>query len=166
MVVVIIGIIASVTVPRMAKALAVQRVQAAAKRIAADLALAQRQARITSTTRQIGFAVGSNTYALSNVRHLDRAAGAYYVDLADEPYGVTLVSASFGVDSCLSFDGYGVPDSGGSVVISCGAVSFRVMVAADTGAVTVARIVEAEPETDPEPLPKGFDLPGGGGEIK
>ena len=159
LVLLIIGIMASITVPRVAKVLAVQRVEAAAHRIAADLALAQRQARIASTAKKIGFDVAGDSYALSGVRHLSRAGATYTVKLTDEPYGVKLVSANFDGDTELTFDGYGVPDSGGSAVVACSAESYRITVAAQTGAVTVARIVAAEPEAEPEPLPQQGGLP-------
>jgi len=171
LVLVIIGIIASVTVPRVAKALAVQRLEAAANRIAADIALTQRQARITSVAKKIGFEVDSNRYGLSGVRHLDRASAIYTVNLADEPYGTELISADFDGDAELIFDGYGVPDSGGVLLISCGVESIQITVAAETGAVTTTRVWFEEPDPDPppgdgqDPIPDPPEEGGGGQEV-
>ena len=41
--------------------------------------------------------------------------------MSDEPYLATLVSANFGGNNYVTFDGYGVPEFGGSVTVGVGA---------------------------------------------
>ncbi len=58
---------------------------------------------------------------------------AYEVLLSEEPYRTSIVSADFGGDLDIIFDVFGVPDSGGSVVISVGNRVRNVTVQAVTG---------------------------------
>lgn len=55
------------------------------------------------------------------------------------PWGAMVVSANFGGDWNLVFNGHGVPDSGGSAVIQVGAQQRRITVQAQTGQVEVTR---------------------------
>ncbi len=136
-VLVIMGIISAIAVPRYAKALARHRVDAAARRIVSDLSLAQRQAKTSGTTQTVIFDAGANTYRLVGVQHLDHAGREYEVLLAQEPYRTRLVSADFGGDAEILFDGYGVPDSGGTVVLQAGNYQQTVAVEAGSGRASV-----------------------------
>lgn len=55
------------------------------------------------------------------------------------PWGAVVVSADFGGDWSVVFNGHGVPDSGGSAVIQVGAQQRRITVQAQTGQVEVTR---------------------------
>lgn len=136
-VVLIIGITAGVAVPRYVNSLWCYRTDAAAKRIAADLALAQRQAMISSSSRSVQFTTQTNSYSLVGVQSMDHPAGGYGVKLSDSPYQATLVSAAFGNDAVIIFDRYGMPDGGGSVVVQAGGVQKTITVDANTGKATV-----------------------------
>jgi type II secretory pathway pseudopilin PulG len=126
----IIGILASIAVPRYGNFIARQRIDAAGQRINADLGLAQRQAKMASERHKIVFDVASNRYRIfkwdgsggtwETTASLERKSGAYEVLLSEEPYNATLVSADFGGDAEVIFDGYGAPDSGGTVVVRVG----------------------------------------------
>lgn len=116
----IIGILTALAVPRFGSSIAFQRADMAADRIVADLSLARERAVTTSSSLTVQFKPGSNAYALQGMQHLDRSGDAYDVDLSAEPYEATLVSADFGGDTEVVFDGYGVPDSGGTVIIQVG----------------------------------------------
>ena len=70
---------------------------------------------------------------MSGVAHLNDSAAAYSVLMADPPYRSTLVSADFGGDATVKFDGFGVPDSGGTVVVAAGGISVTVVLDANTG---------------------------------
>jgi hypothetical protein len=67
----------------------------------------------------------------------DRPGEAFGVDLAREPFGVTIQSVDFGGTNTLTFKGFGVPTSGGTVRLARGSVNKVVAVAADTGEVSV-----------------------------
>ncbi len=137
LVVCIVGILASVAIPRMANTLARQRAVAAANRIVSDLRLAQAQARLTSAAKTVQFNVGTSSYRLVGVASPDRKSETYTVYLSREPYEVTLGSANFGGDANLVFDGYGTPDSGGSVVVQGGGHTMTISVDPDSGKATV-----------------------------
>ena len=136
-VVMIIGIAAAVAAPRYADTLSHYRAEAAAKRIEVDLNLARRQARISSASQSIQFDAASASYVLPGVPHLDHPDLDYKVDLAKTPSGASIVSANFGGDAELIFDGYGVPDSDGTVVVQSGQYQKTITVDADTGKATI-----------------------------
>ncbi len=123
----ILAIVASIAVPRYASLLATQRVEAAARRIVADLSFAQRQARFTSASQAVTFNLALHEYSGSTT----------LVQLWEEPYGATIVSVDFGGDAEIEFDGFGVPDSGGSVVVQVGKRQKTVNVDADSGKAAV-----------------------------
>ncbi len=137
LVLVIITILAAIAVPRYASGLSRRRTEEAAKRIAADLALAREQARISGSSRLVQFMLGSSSYALQAVRDMDHPATDYVVSLLDAPYHAFLVSADFGEDTEIVFDGYGQPDTGGSVVVQVGDCYRTITVDADTGQASV-----------------------------
>ncbi len=133
MVLIIIGILAGMAVPRFSSALAMQRADAAARRITVDLALAQRQATSSNVDQTVRFDPTLSEYWLVGMPHPDHPSLEYKVSLRQEPYGVVLVSADFGGDKEIIFDIYGMPDSGGSVVIRVGSGVRIITVDAETG---------------------------------
>jgi len=139
MVVVIIGMLAAMAIPRFANSLAHRRVEAAARRIAADLALAQRRAKFTSASQKVTFDVVANSYLLVGVQHLDHPDEAYQVSLSEDPYRAAIVNVDFGATDPeeIVFDGYGVPDSGGTIVVDAGGNQKTVTVDPDTGRASV-----------------------------
>lgn len=129
---IILSLMASVAVPRVANTLARRRVEFAAARIVSDLRLAQREARVASQGRTVSFDTSTNAYTLLAVADLDHPT-EYVVRLADPPYEVKLVSANLGDDAQIKFDGYGVPDTGGTVVISARTNRITITVDAASG---------------------------------
>ena len=132
-VLVILASLAGLAIPRFGSALARHRVRSAATRIARDLELARQQAISCSTSQGVQFNLGANRYELVGRRSLDRSTAGYMVSLADAPYRATLIAADFGGDGEVIFDGYGVPDSGGGVVVEVGEYRRQVVVDAETG---------------------------------
>src|SRR5438034_11623152 len=88
LVIVIATILAAVAMPRYASALTHWRVDAAAHRVAADLALARNVARTASSTQIISFSTTS--YQLVGYASIDGPASSYTVNLAAEPYGASI----------------------------------------------------------------------------
>ncbi len=136
-VVVIVGIMSAIVAPRIFTSLAYHRADTAAKRVQVDLELARRQARSTSTSQTVQFLVGADSYSLPAMNDLDRAGSIYSVDLSAAPYGASILSADFGGDAVLIFDGYGVPDSAGLVIVESGGYRRIISVDAATGRVTL-----------------------------
>jgi len=131
-VVLVMGILAMIAVPKFTSFNLQQRAEAAVRRITADLSMAQRQARFTGSDRRIVFSVVGNGYTLIGIPDLDHPNQPYVVSLGEEPYGATIVSVNFGGDPELVFDGYGNPDTSGAVVISVGDYKKSVSVEAGT----------------------------------
>jgi Tfp pilus assembly protein FimT len=137
MVIVLVGVMAGIAMPRYARSIARYRADMAAKRIVADLNLAQSRARSQSASQTVTFTAASNEYQIVGMADIDHLTSTYTVKLSEEPYNVTLTGATFGGDSSIVFDIYGVPDSTGSAVVTCGDVTKTITVNVDTGVASV-----------------------------
>src|SRR5690349_13989237 len=136
LVVAIIAIGSAIAVPRYASSIARYRAETAARRVAADLALAASHAADSGKPQPVVFV--ARGYQLQGMQHLDgKRYGDYTVDLGAEPYNVTRVAAEFGGDAQVKFDIYGIPDSGGSVVVEVGEARRVVVLHPDSGRVEV-----------------------------
>ncbi|MHC4767289.1 MAG: GspH/FimT family pseudopilin [Planctomycetota bacterium] len=133
MILAIVATLAAIAAPRYAAALTSYRVDGASKRIVADLELARATAQTQSATVTVYFDVLNDRYDIPGVPSLhdpDTDAG---VDLSREPYRADLVTASFGGNNKVSFDGYGFPDSGGVIAVSCGTTMKTINLDLETG---------------------------------
>jgi len=120
LVLVILAILSAIAAPRYASFTANQQLEAVARRVVADLALAQRNARQSSASRTVTFDVVQQLYTLNGITDPDHPLQTYAVRLGEEPYRARLVSASFGGDAAIVYDGFGTPDSGGTLVVAVG----------------------------------------------
>lgn len=136
-VVLIIAVLAAMAAPRYANAMGRHRLEAAAQRVQADLAAAQRRARNTSTVQVVDFFVAQHAYLVENEPHPDHPSQAYRIDLAAPPYEVEIKGADFGGSARLRFDMYGIPTAGGSVRLILGDVTRDVVVESGSGRVYV-----------------------------
>ena len=136
-VVVIVGIMAAVAAPKYAESTSRFRVRAAANRIAADLNFARRKAEASGTNQAVQFSVVANRYELEGIGDLDRPESVYVVDLGKSDYPATLLMVEFGGEDRVTFDMYGRPDVGGSLVIESGGMQAMVSVSAITGKASV-----------------------------
>ena len=152
MVVCILAIMSAVVVPRFAQNRVRYRADVAALRVAADLKLARQRARQVSAAQTMSFTVAAGTYSLTGLADPDHPTATYTVDLREPPYEVQVVSVDFGGDAQLIFDGWGVPDSGGTVVLRGADCVKTVTVAAGTGRVTITESVALPVETPPVEL--------------
>lgn len=132
-IVVVIGTVlaTSVAVGYYGRTVTRRRLDAAVARVEADIELARRQAIQTSAEKTMTFTTIG--YAITGVRHLDRASIDYAVNLAGDPYQAKIDSTDFGGDNKIIFSIYGTPDSGGQMVISVGEYSRKVTLDAQTG---------------------------------
>ena len=119
------AVIAAITVPRYASAMARYRANFAAKRVAADLELAAATARNASGSRTVTFKT-NRTYTIDSTTDLDRGSSTYRVRLDLEPYNASTLKADFGSKSFVVFDGYGTPNTGGAVWVQVGSVERKI----------------------------------------
>ena len=133
----VIAIIAAIAVPRYANSVGRYRAEAAARRVAADLALAQAKARAASSAQSVTFNTTAGTYSVSGTRNLDHPKSIYTVDLAGDPYRVTIGYADFGGAPQAQFDMFGTPLWSGKVTVYAGDYARSVTLAKEDGSVTV-----------------------------
>ncbi len=129
----IMAIVCAIAVPRYAGATQDYQIGMAAQRIVSDLALAQNRANYGSTSVTLTFNTTSNSYQIAGMTDPDRPTQTYTVNLNVEPYRSTLVSASFGGSNQITFDGYGTPTQGGTVIITSGAQQHTITVDPTSG---------------------------------
>jgi type II secretory pathway pseudopilin PulG len=133
------AIIAAIALPRYANATANFRLAQAANRVAADVALAQWTGKSTSAAAglTVTFDLATNTYALPGVAGTAGPGSTYAVALSADPYDATIVSASFGGVPTVTFDRYGQPSSGGTVVLAVGGVQKTITVDGTSGKASI-----------------------------
>lgn len=127
----IMATLAALAIPRYANAIANSRLNSAAQRVAADIALAQATARTTGSRQTITFTLATSRYTLSANTDLAASANPYTVDLTADPYRATLATASFAGSTTLTFDPFGFPLATGSVAVRVGTAQKTVTVAAN-----------------------------------
>lgn len=132
LVIVIIATLAAIAAPRYGNSVAHYKAEMTARRIVADLSLARSSARAAGASRTVTFIPASNEYRIPDVGSLKDSSADHVVQLADA-HSASLVSASFGGDAVVVFDGYGMPDSGGQVVVQAGSFQKTVVLDADSG---------------------------------
>lgn len=153
-VVFIIGVVSAIALPRYAGFVAQQRAEATARRIIADLTYARHHARLASTAQAVDFAEGDDSYYdLVGMIDPDHPGQPYRVDLKKEPYSAVIYSVTLGDDSQVIFDGYGNPDSGGTIAIRVGDYLKTVAVDPDTGRASMSSQLIAVPPKDVQKPP-------------
>jgi len=137
LVVAIVAVVAAIAVPRYGRASARYRLDLAARRVAADLRMAQSRAKAASSPCTVLYTPATNEYKLLNVASLDGASGNYSVCLAADPYRVSLSLADFGGTSQITFNGWGLCGCGGTVVVKLGSQQRTVTVDGETAQVHI-----------------------------
>lgn len=120
LVIVVIVTLSAMVIPMVGSSNARRRVDTAVQRIIADLAQVQAAARRASASRMVNFSVAENQYRVAGVAQLNNQSGLYIVRLGDDPYRAELVSVDLGGDAAITYDMYGKPDSGGTIVVRVG----------------------------------------------
>ncbi len=136
-VIAIVGILSAMAIPRYANATNNYRVAAIARRMAADIAMTRNRARALSTSAAITFSVGTNSYQIPGMLGVGHTSSPYTVSLANGSYPGTLISATFGGSATLTFNGYGIPASAGTIQITSGSAKATITVDADSGKTTI-----------------------------
>ena len=133
----VLGILMAASIPNISRYAATQRVRSAASEIEAVM----RRARSIAVTRNANVSVAidldAGTYVVREDTDRDGVPDAQLGPYSIEAH-VAVAGASFGGAASVQFDGQGVPDNSGSVMLR-GARGFQceVRVAAGSGAVTV-----------------------------
>lgn len=144
-VLVIVGVLSAIALPRYAGFDSHRRMQLVVRKIVADLAYAQHLAQLKGANVKVSFDVIDDRYELIGVQDLDHPGQRYRVTLSDEPYVAQMTSANFQGNPSVEFDLYGAPDSGGSVVVERGSHGVRLTIDAETGEVTVTELGTSKP---------------------
>jgi len=131
--VMIMGVIATVAVPRYSTAIDRYSVQAAAVRIASDLAYAREMAEAQSRNVTVTFDSDLDSYSSGDVSDPFHPGRKWRVSLADTAYVADLHSADFEGVPAVTFDFSGYPSSAGWVVVERGSEMRTVQVHAATG---------------------------------
>jgi hypothetical protein len=136
--VLVVGIVAAAGGIRYASALQTTGVSQACRRLAADIETARHMARSRRAVVTIAFDTVNQSYQINGLVDPDRPAStSTVVRLAAYSPSIALTSATFGGDAVLSFNEFGIPDSGGTARITWGGASQTVTVAPGTGSPTI-----------------------------
>jgi prepilin-type N-terminal cleavage/methylation domain-containing protein len=144
-VLVILGIMAALVVPQIARSDSFAA-QGAARMLVSDLLFAQNNAIAEQAEREVRFDIDAQNYWIEDETDTPLPAawlgGQYRVQLGDNSKfpGVRIDAANFGGATDIAFDELGTPSSGGTVDLTVGGVRFRITVTAFTGRVTVDQI--------------------------
>ncbi|MEM6330610.1 MAG: GspH/FimT family pseudopilin [Planctomycetota bacterium] len=116
----LLGVLAGVAAPKYADAVAHFRVEAAARRIAADLKHARAQAMAAAAERKVVFDAAADEYLLDGVVDLDHSSQIYRVSLADAEYLTDILEADFAGGSEVVFSHRGAALAAGAVKLHSG----------------------------------------------
>lgn len=133
----ILAVVAAVAAPRYGRASGRYRADLAARRVVADLRLAQSCAKAASCSRTVSFSTATGRYQLLDIPALDGTPGDYTVVLSAEPYRADLTNVNFDGSPEIVFNGWGLPDKGGTVMLSAGGEQRTVAVDGVTGRISV-----------------------------
>ena len=134
MVMAIITALTGIALPRYENALMRYRVERAARRIIADLAAARVEARTTSTSHVVQFNANFDAYQILEGETIKD--GFDMVFLSTAPYYVNVVGVDFSGSESVTFNGYGVPDAGGTITLQAGDTQKIITLDADTAKAT------------------------------
>jgi len=133
----IMSVLAAMAVPRYGRAMARYRVEAAARRVQADLAYARQRARTLSQGVTVSFDAAAETYSIVGMPDPDRKKASYQVDVSQSPYLGSIDSVDFGGAATVTFSGFGIPDAGGDVKVGSGNYTKTVYVDGVTGEASI-----------------------------
>jgi prepilin-type N-terminal cleavage/methylation domain-containing protein len=143
----LLGMILLAAVPNMAQYNADRKLRSAAS----DLEATMRRARSSAVTRNTEVRVTIDPADGTIVRQIDNDGDGNFetqVGSSKAPKGVEIGFASFGGNEFVTFDGRGVPDNPGTILLLGSHGELRVLwVAPGSGAVTVSRSITWTPTT-------------------
>ena len=132
-----IVILAAIALPRYGAAASRYQADLAARRLVQDLALAQTTALAQGAAQTVTINPGTDQLTLLNATALDPHLSTYSTSLSASPYKADISSSEFNGVNDIIFDGWGLPDSNGIVVLSVGAETRTVVVDIETGKASI-----------------------------
>lgn len=133
----VIGTIAGLALPAYGSAVARYRLHAAAYQLRNDLDRAGAHARATMIPITVEFDLVTHTVEFDDLPSRRDAGNDHVLDLREPPMQATIVSANFsGLDEYI-ISAYGVPSSGGTVVLGGAGTTRTLNVDATTGQASV-----------------------------
>lgn len=136
LVVLIIGIVSAMVIPRFGNSITRHSADGAARRIAADLRLVRRYAMMTSASQT--FRTDATGYELLGMSHPDHPSQPYRVRLQQDCHGAAWQSVDAGGDADLIFDMYGAPDSAATFIVRVADQTRTIIVAQESGQVEIS----------------------------
>ena len=133
----IISVLSAIAVPRYAGALARYRADAAARRVVADLDYARQRARSSSSSVTAAFLPGQDLLLITGTISMDDPSASWRTDLSGSPYRADITASVFGADNTVTFNGFGDPDTGGTVILTVGSETRSVVLDVNTGKAVV-----------------------------
>jgi hypothetical protein len=101
--------------------------------------LARHTARLKSATQSITF-TGLSYELSAAIEGLDKPNTAYTVDLSAAPFELGSATADFNGSNIISFDGFGMPSSSGTVELKSKGHSSIVALDEATGHITITSV--------------------------
>ena len=132
----VIAVVTSIAVPRYASSITRYRTQTALARIAADLDLAASYAQSVSADVTVTFDKSLDTYGFNSLLDPDHPSRKYGVDLGNAPYNADLISADFGGNPSVTFNGFGESATSGIVLLGVGGETHQLTFDHTTGKAT------------------------------
>lgn len=129
----ILTVVAGLAIPRYGQAMIVYRADSAAHVIRQDLELARDRARSLSQSVTVEFDLDDSTLTIDDLPDRNDPDRDHIRDLAAEPYKVWFSACDFGGDPEVVFNGFGIPDSGGTLRLRCGAESRTIRLDSQSG---------------------------------
>ena len=133
----LVGVIAAIATPRYAGAISRFNADTTARRVCRDLTLARSTAFGAGTPQSVIFDTGANQYTVGGLSHPDHPGTAYVVRLDEMSSPAQLVSVDFAGSGTCSFDTFGLPTTGGTIVLKVGSTLRTIVVDGATGRVGV-----------------------------
>jgi prepilin-type N-terminal cleavage/methylation domain-containing protein len=134
----IMAILAAIAIPRFAAAAQNSIADLAARRLAADLRLAQAQAIQTQQQQSVVIATDGYSYTIPGMAHPDHPAKPFVVLLGDAPYrGAWISAVNLGGSRILTFDRFGGPSASGTIAVTAASRTRTVRVASGAGRITL-----------------------------
>ena len=140
MVVATVALVAAIAVPRMTNASQRYKADLAARRIAGDIELARQEAAASSSPRTVIFDAAALTYTIQGSAGLNGEVTGYKASLKQAPYEATTIRVKFAAvppPTVLTYDGFGKPNAGASIIITAGGQSKTISVDPNTGRATI-----------------------------
>lgn len=117
MVVAIGAILSAIAVPKFSNATTRYKLDAASRRLAADIQGAQQEAIATSSSRTVTLGATSKNYTISGLAADGSKVIYSTVELDESPYDITGLASSIAGNAStpLKFDGFGKPNGSGTI---------------------------------------------------